>query len=163
MQTGYLKILIPFRNIWIVFGMVRAMFANKFCISKISPGRYIFQRTFLRGLFSEGAYIRRGIFSESLLLANTSSALRMPKEKKNTSFQVVFMHIFVFDSFGHKMLCMCAQYHQQQRKHVRRSNWHHKLHRFLLRFLHFHKHYRQSVKHCWIHSLLAQLRSKIAV
>ena len=30
-------------------------------IPKISPGAYIFQRTFLRGLFLEGAYIRRGL------------------------------------------------------------------------------------------------------
>ena len=28
---------------------------------KISPGAYIFQKTFLRGLFLEGAYIRRGL------------------------------------------------------------------------------------------------------
>jgi len=30
-------------------------------IPQISPGAYIFERTCLRGLFFEGAYIRRGL------------------------------------------------------------------------------------------------------
>ena len=33
-------------------------------IPKISPGAYIFQRPFLRGLFLEGSYIRRGLSTE---------------------------------------------------------------------------------------------------
>ena len=35
-------------------------------IPKISPGAYIFQRTFLRGLFLEGAYYRREIYVSKL-------------------------------------------------------------------------------------------------
>ena len=39
-------------------------------IRKISPGAYIFQRPFLRGLFNGGAYIRRKIcVSKSIGLA----------------------------------------------------------------------------------------------
>ena len=39
-------------------------------ISKISPGAYIFQRPFLRGLFFEGSYLRREIcVSKSIGLA----------------------------------------------------------------------------------------------
>ena len=36
-------------------------------IPKISPGAYIFERPFLRGLFLEGAYIRRGLSTEGNL------------------------------------------------------------------------------------------------
>ena len=36
-------------------------------ILKISPGAYIFQRPFLRGLIFEGAYIRRGLSMEGNL------------------------------------------------------------------------------------------------
>ena len=43
-------------------------FIHKYKIPKISPGGYIFQRTFLRGLYSEGAYIRRGLYSEGLII-----------------------------------------------------------------------------------------------
>ena len=44
-------------------------------IPKISPGTYIFQRPFLRGLFFEGlifggAYIRRGIYGGKFALQN---------------------------------------------------------------------------------------------
>ena len=39
-------------------------------IPKIRPGAYIFQRPFLRGLYSEGAYVRREIYvSKSIGLA----------------------------------------------------------------------------------------------
>ena len=37
-------------------------------ITKISPGSYIFQGTFLRGLYSEDAYIRRGLYMEGLYM-----------------------------------------------------------------------------------------------
>ena len=37
-------------------------------IPKISPGAYIFQRPFLRGLFFGGAYIRRGLSTEGNFL-----------------------------------------------------------------------------------------------
>ena len=33
-------------------------------IPKISPGAYIFQRPFLRGLFLEGLIFRRGLYTE---------------------------------------------------------------------------------------------------
>ena len=36
-------------------------------IPKISPGAYIFQRPFLRGLFLGGGYIRRGLCTEGNL------------------------------------------------------------------------------------------------
>ena len=36
-------------------------------IPKINPGAYICQKTFLRGLFLDGAYIRRGLFTEGNL------------------------------------------------------------------------------------------------
>ena len=36
-------------------------------IPKISPGAYIFQRSFLRGLFLERAYIRRGLSTKGNL------------------------------------------------------------------------------------------------
>ena len=36
-------------------------------VEKISPGAYIFQRPFLRGLIFGGAYIRRGLSTEGNL------------------------------------------------------------------------------------------------
>ena len=40
-------------------------------IQKISPGACIFQRPFLRGLFLEGAYIRRGLSTKGNLRFKT--------------------------------------------------------------------------------------------
>ena len=60
--------LIPFQNIRMVFGKIRVMFGN----SEISPREYIyFRRTFLRGLFLDEAYIRKGMFSENYRLSLT--------------------------------------------------------------------------------------------
>ena len=36
-------------------------------IPKISPGAYIFSKALLEGLIFEGAYIRRGLYSEGFI------------------------------------------------------------------------------------------------
>ena len=43
-------------------------------IPKISPGAYIFQRPFLRGLYFGGAYIRRSLYTEGNLRFKTDWA-----------------------------------------------------------------------------------------
>ena len=66
MTTFFIKIKITVALVW----MILEWFYRK--IPKISPGAYIFQRPFLRGLFLEGpifggAYLRREICVSKLI------------------------------------------------------------------------------------------------
>ena len=62
-------------------------------IPKISPGAYIFQRPFLKGLFLEGLYIRRGLSTEGNLRFKIDWASLMVGSK----FTVLAMFYFVFE------------------------------------------------------------------
>ena len=61
-------------------------------IPKISPGAYIFQRPFLRGLFLEGAYIRKGLSTEG----NFAFQNRLASLIVGSKFTVA-MFYFVFE------------------------------------------------------------------
>ena len=74
-QNNVCKRYLPFSQVYTVTYKPCRFF--KYCkIPKISPGAYIFQRPFLRGLFLEGlifrgAHLRKGIcVSKSIRLAN---------------------------------------------------------------------------------------------
>ena len=54
---------------------------TRYCkIPKISPGAYIFQRPFLRGLFLEGAFIRRGLCTEGNCISKSTGLACSGKE-----------------------------------------------------------------------------------
>ena len=46
-------------------------------IPKMTPGAYIFQRPFLRGLFFGGAYIQRGLSMEGSLRLQIDNGLAL--------------------------------------------------------------------------------------
>ena len=62
-------------------------------IPKISPGAYIFQRPFLRGLFLEGAYIRRSLSTEG----NSRFKVDWASLIVGSKFTVFALFYFVFE------------------------------------------------------------------
>ena len=69
-------------------------FIKKYCkIPKISPGLYIFQSPFLRGLFLDGAYIRRGLPTEGNLRLKIDWASLIVGGK----FTVFALFYFIFE------------------------------------------------------------------
>ena len=64
-------------------------------IPKISPGANIFQRPFLRGLFLEGAYIRRGVSTKG----NSRFKIDWASLIVGNKFTVFALFYFVFGNF----------------------------------------------------------------
>ena len=62
-------------------------------IPKISPEAYIFQRPLLRGLFLEGAYIRRGLSTEG----NSCFKIDWASLIVGSKFTVFALFYFVFE------------------------------------------------------------------